>query len=225
MKFINSLGGIVGLHISAEEVLPVGSLPIRDLIRFLGETYQFVTRPQFPPEGLLTSMEQFVFQHGVMTKEDKKYVILQLVLLPNGDIITAATTEIADIIMDDFTRKLDEHFEYRFATANKRCSYASNIVVDFDFGIEEKIDVFRKIESLLNRRIPRPEMPFKIKRVAFGYGNPTVPTFSLEEMERADFVIERRANEPYERNRYYSAAPMATSAHIKLLEAIEREFG
>jgi len=46
---------------------------------------------------------------------------------------------------------------------------------------------------------------------------------NIDQIERSDFLLERRAGASYQQNRYYSGAPMKTADHIRLLEIIERE--
>jgi hypothetical protein len=64
----------------------------------------------------------------------------------------------------------------------------------------------------------RPSLPFKIKRLAFGHGDIAVTTavpFTLDLLEASDFVIERRAAEPYSENRYFCSAPMRTQTILR----------
>jgi hypothetical protein len=39
------------------------------------------------------------------------------------------------------------------------------------------------------------------------------------------FILERRAGIPFDKERYYSSAPIKTQDHITLLEEIERSIG
>jgi uncharacterized protein YggT (Ycf19 family) len=93
-----------------------------------------------------------------------------------------------------------------------------------EFDLDDKIELFRKIESLLDSAIPRPDRPFKAKRLAFGFGDPAplLSALSLEAIQNADFLLERRAGEPYAMNRYFSLAPMRTRDHVELMEKIEQ---
>jgi hypothetical protein len=63
--------------------------------------------------------------------------------------------------------------------------------------------------------------------LAFGSGDVINPQMQLQpnidQIERSDFLLERRAGASYQQNRYYSGAPMKTADHIRLLEIIERE--
>jgi hypothetical protein len=80
------------------------------------------------------------------------------------------------------------------------------------------------IEDILNNEIQRDGAPFKTKRLAFGYGDITqsTPLQSLDEFKNVDFLIERRAGEPYSKNRYFSSAPLRTIDHVRVLEQIEK---
>jgi hypothetical protein len=72
----------------------------------------------------------------------------------------------------------------------------------------------------------RLSLPFKIKRLAFGHGDIAVTTavpFTMDLLEASDFVIERRAAEPYSENRYFCSAPMRKPDHIAFLDLIEKE--
>jgi hypothetical protein len=222
MKLINSLQGVTAIQVSADDVLPLRGLVISDLIRFIGDTYQFVIRPQITSE--LALAQNFTFQAGEFSKGDDKFAIAQLSILPNGDVITAASTEISQMIMDDYIERLDNVLNFRYDSAEMRRLYLSGLVVEFEApGIAEKIESIAKIESILNREIHRAEVPFKIKRLAFGYGDVNVqPILSIDSIEKSDFVLERRTGEPYSKNRFYSSAPVSTSEHVRILNLIEQ---
>lgn len=225
MKFITSLFGTVALHVSGDEATPEHGISNRDLIEFLASTYQFSVRPNIPPGVPPIAIPTFTFQSGIMTTADKKWPIVQLAIVADGHVVTAQNTDIADAVLDDFMARLDTTFGYRFATAKKHRAYQSNIVIQFDNAFEEKVEAMGKIEVILNREINRPAMPFKIKRLAFGYGDVEIPTISLEAIDKSDFAIERRVGAPYSESRYYSVAPARTSDHVKILEMIEQAIG
>jgi hypothetical protein len=95
-------------------------------------------------------------------------------------------------------------------------------VVQFDAPLEEQFDKLLKMEAIITKEIPRSFGPFKLKRIALGYGD--VPqVLSLETIEKTDFLIERRASEPYSQNHYFCSAPTTTKEHIRILETLERE--
>ncbi len=227
MKFVSAINGTVALHFIGDDVTPPRGLMTRDLINFITAYYHFNVFPQIP-QGIPPSLIQsYHFQSGFMAADADKFPIVQLSIIPNGELVTAVTTEAADIILDDLIARLDEQFGYKFGKAKTRRTYLSNFTVQFDGGFEKKIDAFARIESILNEHIPRPSMPFKIKRLAFGGGEPlplSTP-MSLDAVDNADFMIERRSGTPYSENRFFCSAPVRTADHLALLERIEKEFG
>lgn len=227
MKFISPVSGTVALHVIGDDVRPPRGGIVHDLIDFITAAYQFSV-PATIPDGVPPFMIRgYHFQSGFLASGDEKLPIIQLSLIPNGDVITAVTTDAADVILDDLMGRLNEHFGYRFGTAPMHRTYLSNLVVQFENGLEGVIEALAKIEAILNEQIPRPSMPFKIKRLAFGFGDPLplTPPATLEGVDNADFLIERRSGSPYSENRFFCSAPMRTADHLELLERIEKEFG
>jgi hypothetical protein len=224
MKLITSVQGTVILHVSTDDVIPTGGLLIRDLLRVVGDTYQFSVKPEIPPGTTPNLIPTLLFRSGVLETEKEKFPISQLIIAWGGGAISANTTDAADKVLDDYIRCMDTTLCYRFASAKMRRTYYSNVVVQFDSGIEKRISAIGKIEAILNRTMTGRASPFKIKRLAFGYGDPIQPTsMAIENFDNADFVIERRASEPYSENRYFCGGPTRTDDLIKILELIERE--
>jgi hypothetical protein len=226
MKLIVPLHGTVGVRVSADDVVPRQGAVMRDVVESVSASYQFAVKPIIPPGVAPFSIPNFVFQSGVLISGDDKWPIIQLAMIPNGDVVTAATTEIADMIVNDFMARMDATFGYRFGASDKIRVYQSNIVVDFEEQFDEKIAAFQKIKNILNGASIR-SAPFEVKRLSFGFGDvPQLQSISTtEEIENSDFLIERRSGEPYSRNRYFCSAPMKTSDHVKLLQEIEKELG
>ena len=156
MKFVNSVQGSVALHVAADEVVPLRGVVHQDLIRILGDVYSFTMRPEIPrniPPNLLLP---FVFQAGSITFEDSKFPIYQLAILQQGEIVTGPNTEIAERILLDYINRLNSELGYRFnKLKNKRITYQSHIVVDFDVEIGTLVAALGKIKSLLNKEIKK----------------------------------------------------------------------
>lgn len=225
MKVISSHSGTVALAVSADDVTPHAGVMSRDLISFISSTYNFAVTPMIPEGVPPFAIQTFTFQSGALSDGNNQIPIFQLNIVPNGDIIFARDTDAADKVMNDFTARLVSTFGYRFEGAQARRIYQSALVVEFEDGIESFIEALAKIEGILNSKMSRADAPFKIKKLGFGYGDPTatiVPT--VEGIENSDFLLERRANEPYSKNRYFCTAPTRTEEFIKILETIEASF-
>jgi hypothetical protein len=224
MRVINSLQGTAAVVVSADEVAPPNGIVVANLLDLVASTYKFASRPAPPNETIQLGGSQFAFQSGVLEAGNEKFPIVQLAILTNADVVTSVTTEIADKVLDDYMERLDKDLGFRFSSATKRRIYQSNLVVEFDNGIAEKIAALEKIENLLSREIKR-ELPFKIKRLAFGSGNiaPAFVPLSIATIENSDFFLDRRQDQDYSKNRYLCGAPVSTAEHIRIMSLFEKE--
>jgi hypothetical protein len=226
MKIVTSNFGTASVRVSNDEVNPPNGFPYQEIVGFIGERYSFSTRP--PDVGQLTQpvIQPMIFQGGSVTLDEKKVAVLAITLVPDGDIVFAPTTELADQILTGLISDLEHLFGFRYSTAKQVRVYQSNLTVEFESAIEDRLQGLKKLHAILNREIRR-EMPFDLKRLAFGSGDVLNSQMQLQpnidQIERSDFLLERRAGASYELNRYYSAAPMKTVDHMRLLEMIERE--
>jgi hypothetical protein len=223
MKVIATLQSSAGLHFSSDDISPPNGVMAIHLIDFITGIYHFSGKPVIPSGVLPSALPFQLFSSGFLGEGDDTIPILQFAIFSNGYIATTASTENGDRVLDDITKKLDERMGFRFKSARVRRSYLSNIVVELNPGLENRIEVFSRIENILNTAIKRRRMPFKIKRLSFGFGDIIIPSdVTMETLEGSDFVIERRAGEPYEDNRYFSSAPIQSTRHIQLLGEVEK---
>jgi hypothetical protein len=219
MKLILSTNSSVAVRVPSEDVVPDKGLIEQDLINFVMRLYRFPAPPQILPTP---NGNHLLFQGGKAVIGTDTYPVMQLAVIPNGDIITSTTTDIGAMIIRDFIQNLDEGLGYRFSKAPYHFNYISNLITEFDKPLEQLNNTFSVIERLLGDAIDRPSGPFKLKRLAFGFGNPRPPSIiNLEAFDNADFIIERRADVPYSQNRYFCSAPLQTGDHIRVLEQIE----
>jgi hypothetical protein len=218
---------MAALQIANDDVAPERGVITKEMIEFIAERYQFLAKPVIPPNVPPSALQILPFQSGAFRIGDEKIVVVAIALIVNGDIVSAVTTESADMILDDLTENLERVFGFRYSTATQRRIYQSNITVQFEGPLEARFEGLSRIEAILNREIERPKLPFKIKRLAFGYGDVITTEQqsqpNLDIIERTDFIIERRAGAAYELNRYFCTAPLKTTEHIRVLELLERE--
>jgi hypothetical protein len=227
MKVITSHFGTAAIQVVNDDVAPKRGVITKEMIEFIAERYQFSVKPVIPPQVPPSALQVLPFQSGVLRVGDEKIAVVAIALVVNGDIASGITTEQADKILDDLSENLEQVFGFRYSTATQRRIYQSNITVQFEGPLEARFEGLNRIEAILNREIERPKLPFKTKRLAFGYGD-VIPAeqqsqANLEIIERTDFIIERRAGAAYEDNRYFCTAPLKTAEHIRILELLERE--
>lgn len=218
MKLIGHMNAIAAARAVPEEYLPEkGALP-EDQINLLRNAYSFNTFPTMTVGSQAPTTLNFA--GGRFVSGENSFAIAQLVMTQEADIVLTMTTEQASLVLDDVARLLDENLGYRLRAADRQISYVSNIVVQFDNGLEQYIDKLSKIASVINRN--RPGMrPFNIKRLAFGASADAPVIDMLATIVGSDFMIERRVGQPFEKNWYFCSAPMSTGDHLRVLEDIE----
>jgi hypothetical protein len=217
MKVVTPVVGTAVVLASNDDTGPVGGVLPRDLIEFVGGLYKFTARPASDAGPL------YQFTAGEFVTAEGKAPIHQIVIGPDGDALLAQNTDLADLIMTDYLARLDKGLGFRFGQANLARSYLSILVVEFDAAFVERFSLFEAIEQLTSEAIKGDGRRHKLKRLAFGTDALPDPTgaSAVAQFILRDLLIERRAGEPFERNRFFSRAPLRTNEHIRLLEQIE----
>jgi hypothetical protein len=99
MKLVSSLSGTLAIIVSPDEASPPLGVMARDLIDFVATAYSFSVKPVIPDGVPPSAIPVRVFQSGFLLKDDVRLPIFQLGLFLNGYIVTAATTDVAEMIM------------------------------------------------------------------------------------------------------------------------------
>jgi hypothetical protein len=190
------------------------------MIELIRSAYGFHIFPQLQPNTPLPANTEF--QAGRFSSNGNSFIINRLIMTLDGDIAIATRTEQADLFIDDLMRLLDENLGFRLRIGNLTKSFVSSVVVEFDHGFEEYMEPLSEMIAVINDA-RHGHAPFNIKRLTFGAAADISPppTDPLVIIENTDFIIERRAGRPFEENRYFCSAPMATEDHIRMLERIE----
>jgi len=230
MKLITRHFGNVAVRVNSDDITPPqGTVPI-ELINFVAERYQFTVRPIIHPQVPPQLMNNLSFQNGVIKIGEETLPILALVLVKDGDIASAIDTDLADQILDDVAQSLEERFKFRYSTTKQQRFYQSTLTVELDAAFENGVAALNKIGEIFEKETGRPSSTFQIKRLAFGTGDVvatqvvTAPATLIEQIEKQDFLLERRIGVPYDQPRIFSSAPLKTADHIRALEALERAF-
>jgi hypothetical protein len=221
MKIIGSLQGHVAYKEAREEYQPLHGATYNDIINAVVQRYGFQSFPRILPGMPISPI--MTFASGKYNHEGMSFAIAQLIMTEGGDVVLANSTEAAEIVLDDLIKTLDERLGFRLQQAHKEKLIVSNVVVEFDRGLEDYIRKLEQIVELIGAPL-KDKPPFRLKRLSFGVGD--VVQFlpapdPMPAMEGADFVLERRQGAKYEQNRYFSSAPMHTTDHLKVLERME----
>jgi hypothetical protein len=227
MKLIGALHGHSIVRVSPEEVAPKNGIPWLDLTEALRARYKFQTNAAAPVNVGAAAPIWTAFQNGEFQIADDKIAVQQLLFTNDGALVVTSSTESSDAVLKDLIGFLDSSFEFHISKSTQRKAYISDIVVQFEKGIEEYLTKIGEIENLINQSVSKPikgRPKAQIKRIAFGSEASDLNASGvgpLDGIESVEFLFERRARQPYSENRYYCRAPIATNDHIKLVESIE----
>jgi hypothetical protein len=221
--------GSVACKIASDDVSPFPAPPQGDIFAAIQERYSFAAQPEQFGLQLPGAPSQYMFQNGKFVIGDEIHAIAQLVMEMNGDVVTSTSTDVAELIMDDLTKFLDERFKYDFHSSPQTRSYVSTVIAQFEPKFEEKISALNSIVRLITEA-HHSGQNFFLQRLAFSTGvgqrivahNPFLPQSQITIIERAEYTIERRAGSSVADNRYFCSAPLRTSDHLRTLEEIEK---
>jgi hypothetical protein len=219
MRLIGTLQGYAAFRDALEEYLPERGIIQSEIIALIAERYSFQGFPRFPPGTPPQPVLNYV--GGQFTNAEQSFAIVQLAMYQGGDVVVATTTDQAEMVLDDLIMLLDEKLGFRLGASNMKKHLLSQLVVEFDAGLETYIDKLSNMAATINRVQQEGKPPVNLKRIAFGSGDVEQPTDPLLAVANSDFLIERRQGASYETNRYFCTAPMSTTDHIRILERIE----
>lgn len=207
-----------------QAVKPLGAaVYLPEIASKLKAKYEFVTAPKEREFEELVSSDATKgaeFRHGRLITEGRAIVVQQLMVFNDGVIVdTTTSTDASDLFLMDllkWARELLPHAE----PLGPRL-YLSNLEIHMRFPLENYLPTFGpigdKIGALLNGygiEAPR----YEVSEV----------TLSFDQIGRlgpqpGTFNLERRANVPYDKDIWFTQAPLKTADHIKLLSDLEKQ--
>jgi hypothetical protein len=229
MKTINTLQGITALRLT-DEAQPPRGIVIQNLLSQIQARYRFAGRPVLAglqPQIPNIQAQPMQFQSGQFQSADGIVPINALIYSNEALLIVCQRTELSDNAMKDLTENiLNRAAGFRIGESSYRPYHISNVVVQFEFSLEEKIEKLRRIIEIItgavskHKHLPGPISTTRLAFTAQAWNVGMVP-LSADSADQQDFMIERRVGQPFEDNWYFSAAPLTTPEHLATLEAIE----
>jgi hypothetical protein len=219
MKIIRSFIGTVSLRVSSDLAAAQIAPPYLDFMNAIRSRYEFSVMPQLDPKNLAAPR---VFIGGKFVDNGTTYPINALFMQTGGDVVQSSDTRIAEVILDDLIVFLDSTFGSKISVADKKKSFASNVVFQLDKQIEDKFEYFKRMRYLVSEAMPTLE-PRIFSRIIYSTeANIRTPATAaqlpVDAIENVEFTIDRRVGEDAESRLYYSTAPLRTEEHIELLE-------
>lgn len=237
MKIIGAQQAGSILILPLDDVRPMQGIIPQQIIDVLAPKYKFANRPRPGPGRSLLGTGfsapgnpvQFVIpapltlQNGVAAIDDKNIAISRLDVMPDVSriVVQTVTTEEGDLILDDVSSVLEGACGFRNAKTLATRQHISTVVVQFEKNLEDQIGVLREIQKIISPAMQSENgvnREAEFERIAFAFDPTQLPASQVGQVN--GFVLERRAEHPFSENRYFSAAPLRTGDHIKVLEQI-----
>ena len=191
---------------------------VLSLIPLIVAKYKFVQSPAKPEELDLAKGVKFI--GGSFHKDQQNDIGIDLTIYNDGFLAdTRSSTEDSDAFLDEFLNWISTEFDlipYQEVLRSK--VYVSELWVKTDKSLNAlnpKLEKFAKrITSLIVGHEHHP-IAFETSGISF-WTDPTVIN------PPGAFRFERLIDAPFSENRYYSAAPLQTDAHLEILTELER---
>ena len=185
-----------------------------EVLEALGNRYKFLKIPKTIEEiaGKPTTFR--MGKHGDCE-------IQELCIYNDGVIINSQVpTEETDAFLSDALNWLLESYGYEISEITPlRKLYQSELTVTMDFDLDQWLspvrDIARKLSGLVTLECGK-EQEYGASGLVLHFDHFYAPPGTP-----GQFRIERRVNEKYESNVYYSIAPLSTTKHMKLLGELE----
>lgn len=196
---------------------PTGSLYLPDVISRIKEKYEFVVSP-VDASGYLSGEENvLIFKHGLFNGK----VIDEFKIYNDGVVVdTRAFVEDADAFIDDLIDWSTEQYGYsikEYPPVQKM--FTSQLEVKMDINLDKWIDRVKILASRINESLRSSGIeaePFQVAGFTMHFDTSKYGTGAP-----SSFTIERRVQQLYESNLYFTTAPTLTSDHLKILETLE----
>lgn len=222
MKLISVLQASMAIRISPEDYIASPNPPSQDLVAAINGRYEFASINMGNPGGATVMMQ------GAFRAPNKPArSIAHMIFLQDGCIISSVDTDTTKEIFEDLSSFLVSNFGFRYQEELCKISYQSAVVVEFDPEFSEQYSLLSSMVQVISG-FTGAEKHTHLKRISFAMGDPSqdragslTQLSPIENIERAEYIIERRVGHPVEASRFFSTAPLQTGAHISSLEKIE----
>jgi hypothetical protein len=155
------------------------------------------------------------FENGVRELGGTTIPIASLEVYIDGLLVNTSNTEDSDVILDDFVPWALDTFKFREPRTWLPRRYQSRIIVDFGKSAGQTFfKNFADLREIMARAFGS-ERDLAITQISFGPHPPgELPALYT-------WTFQPRIGQPYVPNRYFSAAPLSTPAHLKMLHELE----
>lgn len=203
-----------------EEVMPLGGIAAPDTVNEVVSRYNFAKGPDL---GLSKEELQKIglkFENGQYNAQNQTVPIVSFVVFLDGVVIDASKTEDAEEFWDDLCKWMIVEKKFRDFTIAPAKRFLSQIVAEFDEPLSKLINGFDDLTRVVSDKLTA----IYDAQIKLGFARIDLEFDRLSERSSLiipKFIIERRANIAFSRERYYCAAPLRTKDHVEVLQKIE----
>jgi hypothetical protein len=200
------------------ELNPAGKASVHNLIPMIADRFAFKFVPTKPED--FQDKDGLEFKAGYFDGQ----LIANMTLYNDGiKVDLHSSTEEAQILLRGTLEWLGREAGLNFSEKMlSRWAFLSQITYHSDVDIDVVNPALRsvgeEVSHLVNERT-RLATHFRINQIFLNFDR------TYHDAPLAPFSIERRAKTPYEEGKYFSAAPLQTQDHIRILEQFERALG
>jgi hypothetical protein len=220
MRIINYDSSRVTTLFPLEEIIPLSGANDREIIDAVTKRYGFLKSPDLAKDDVTKDGYKFgsgQFPHGVTVFKIGEFSIFR-----DGLVVTAATTDGSEAFLDDIIKFMRESFSFRDFETKPRRYFQSQLVVEFDRPPENLLKSLHEITAAISKPLAEiygAEIPMQFYRIDFDLDKIGIVVPAAATVQK--FIIERRLGVPFDKQRFFCAAPMRTHNHIEVLQSIE----
>jgi hypothetical protein len=225
MKVINYDASRVSSLFPLEEVLPLSGINDREIIEAVTQRYKFLKSPDLAKDDI--AKDGYRFSSGQIPFDSSVFRINDFSIFRDGLVINAATTDGSEFFLNDVITFMQDEFSFRTFNTPPYLYFQSQLVVEFERSPERLLKSLDKIMDIVSvpvSKIYETKMLLKFARLDFEYDKTSKIDRSPAPAIAPKFIIERRQGISFDKERYFSGAPMRTGDHERVLTEIEELF-
>jgi|HubBroStandDraft_6_1064221.scaffolds.fasta_scaffold314734_2 hypothetical protein len=195
---------------------PKGKSVFPEILEWIKDTYSFKEAPETAAN--LDENKGLTFKGGAFQAREEVFVDVQLTIFNDGVVArSSSSTEDTDRFLENVISSAVTEYSLTFDPSMvRRRIYLSELNVRLDkplVSINPKLTAFAdKLSAMCSNTAPT---HFELGGISFW----TDSTFAVT--KTSPFLIERKANAPFNENRFYTKAPLQTEQHIVILAELE----